>query len=90
MVSCDTAPWYLYIIECQNNSLYTGISKNVAARYALHEKGKGARYTRMHPPKKLLIQCAYPDHSAALKAECMLKKYTPHQKRAWIAEHSVL
>ena len=38
-------PWYLYLIECQNGAYYAGISNNVAARYAKHVSGKGAKYT---------------------------------------------
>lgn len=81
-----SAPWYVYIIECQNNSLYTGIAKDVAARYALHASGKGARYTRMHPPRRLLFSIAYPDRATALKVEYAIKQCTPDEKRAWIAE----
>lgn len=43
--------WYVYLIECQDGSIYTGISNDVAARFAAHQRGKGARYTRSHPPK---------------------------------------
>jgi len=39
-------PWFLYLIECCDGSLYTGVTVNVNARYAAHSSGKGARYTR--------------------------------------------
>ena len=48
-----TKPWYLYLIECTDGSIYTGIAVEVAARYAAHVQGKGARYTRSHPPRQL-------------------------------------
>ena len=54
-------PWYLYLIECQDGSIYTGITLDVAARYAAHQNGTGARYTRSHPPKCLLAVIHYPD-----------------------------
>ena len=45
--------WFLYLIECRDGSVYTGITVDVAARYAAHISGKGARYTRSHPPLRL-------------------------------------
>ncbi len=83
-------PWYLYMIECQDNSIYTGITVDVAARYALHVSGKGARYTRSHPPKKLLLVVEYPDRSSALKAECFVKKLDPKDKRKLVAEPGLI
>ena len=73
--------WFLYLIECADGSIYTGIAVNVAARYAAHASGKGARYTRSHPPVKLLATVEYPDQSSALKAECRIKKLKPDAKR---------
>ncbi len=76
-------PWFLYLIECQDGSIYTGISVDVAARYAAHASGKGARYTRSHPPKRLLASVEYPDRSTALKAEYEIKSLSPDAKRAY-------
>lgn len=73
--------WYVYLIECTDNSIYTGISVDVAARYAQHASGKGARYTRAHPPKRLLYVAPYPNRSAALKAEYALRHLSARQKR---------
>ena len=53
--------WFLYLIECIDGSIYTGITKDVEARYAAHAAGKGARYTRSHPPAKLLAMMEYAD-----------------------------
>ena len=74
--------WYVYLIECRDGSLYTGIAIDVAQRYAKHVAGTGARYTRSHPPLRLLGQCAYPDRSAASIAEYRIKQMTPRGKRA--------
>ena len=49
-----SSTWFLYIIECTDGSLYTGITVDVEARYAAHCQGTGARYTRSHPPRRLL------------------------------------
>jgi putative endonuclease len=75
-------PWFLYMIECFDGSIYTGIAVDVTARYALHASGKGARYTRSHPPRRLLAVMEYPDRSAASKAEYAVKQLTASEKRA--------
>jgi len=67
-------------IECRDGNIYTGITVDVAARYAAHARGKGARYTRSHPPRRLLATLAFPDRSAALKAEHQLKKIPAREK----------
>jgi putative endonuclease len=66
--------WFLYLLECANGSYYAGITTDVAARYAAHQSGKGARYTRANPPVRLVAQAAYPDRSTASKAEWQLKQ----------------
>ena len=80
--------WTLYMIECLDGSIYTGITVDVAARYAAHAAGKGARYTRAHPPARLLATLDYPDHSSALKAEYRIKQLTAAAKRAFVSEIS--
>jgi putative endonuclease len=74
--------WFVYLIECKDGSIYTGIAIDVDARYAAHKSGKGARYTRSHPPRRLLAAIEYPDRSAASKAEYRIKRLTPRDKRA--------
>lgn len=74
--------WYLYLLECEDGSIYTGIAVDVDARYAAHAAGKGARYTRSHPPKRLLASIAYPDRSSASKAEYAMKQLPAAAKRA--------
>jgi putative endonuclease len=73
--------WYVYILECIDGSLYTGIAVDVAARFELHRSGKGAKYTRSHPPRQILATFAHPDRSSATKAEMAIKKLSPAQKR---------
>ena len=74
--------WYVYLIECQDGSLYTGVAVDVDKRYAEHAAGKGARYTRSHPPRQLLARFEHPDRSSALKAEYAIKQLSPAAKRA--------
>lgn len=75
--------WHLYLILCRDGSIYTGITVDVAARYAAHVDGKGARYTRSHPPARLLATFAYPDRSAAAKEEYRVKQLSAKEKRAF-------
>lgn len=77
--------WYVYLLECRDGSLYTGITTDVARRYAEHASGNGARYTRARPPARLLAQFPYPDRSTASRAEHAIKRLRPEQKRALCA-----
>lgn len=77
--------WFLYLIECADGSVYTGITVDVAARYAAHASGTGARYTRAHPPLRLLGYQAHPDRSAASKAEYRIKQMSAADKRRFAA-----
>lgn len=82
-------PWYLYLIECADGSIYTGITTDVAARYAAHAAGQGARYTRAHPPRQLLGVETHPDRSSASKAEYRIKQLTAAEKRLYAATLAV-
>jgi putative endonuclease len=80
-----TRPWFVYLIECRNGTLYTGISPDVAARYAAHAAGRGARYTRANPPLRLLGCIACSDRAAAGRAEYRIRRLRPAAKRALFA-----
>jgi putative endonuclease len=80
--------WFVYILECRDGSLYTGIAIDVVKRYALHVAGKGARYTRSHPPVRLLAMFAHPDRSSASRAEYAIKQLTPPAKRLLCAQQA--
>ncbi len=75
--------WFLYLMECTDGSIYTGITVDVADRYRAHANGKGARYTRSHPPARLLAAIGYPDRSSASRAEYKVKTLSPNEKRAY-------
>jgi putative endonuclease len=77
--------WFVYLIECRDGSLYTGVAVDVDRRYAEHAAGKGARYTRAHPPQRLLARFEHPDRSSALKAEYAIKQLSAGEKRALAA-----
>lgn len=78
--------WFVYILECRDGSLYTGIAIDVAKRYALHVAGKGARYTRSRPPARLLATFEHADRSSASRAEYAIKLLTPSAKRLLCAQ----
>ncbi|MGH8033122.1 MAG: GIY-YIG nuclease family protein [Luteimonas sp.] len=80
------AVWSVYLIECRGGSLYTGITTDLARRYTQHVAGSGARYTRSHPPLRLLAQFAHPDRASASRAEYAIKQLTPARKRALCAD----
>ena len=86
-VTAGRVAWHLYLILCRDGSIYTGIAVDVEARYAAHVNGKGARYTRSHPPERLLATIAYPDRSAAAKAEYKVKQLSAGEKRAFCRQH---
>jgi putative endonuclease len=67
------AAWYVYVLRCQDGSLYTGIARDVAARLAVHASGKGARYTRGRGPFELLAQARCQGHGHALRVENAVK-----------------
>jgi predicted GIY-YIG superfamily endonuclease len=72
--------YYVYILQCGDGSLYTGITVDVARRLRLHQSGKGAKYTRSHLPVSLVYQEPQPDKSSALRREIAIKKLTRAQK----------
>ena len=65
--------WYLYILRCRDDSLYTGITTDVQSRLEAHRAGKGAKYTRGRAPLELVYSETCGDHSAALKREAQIK-----------------
>jgi putative endonuclease len=71
---------YVYIVECANGALYTGWTVNVEQRVKVHNAGRGARYTRMHGPVKLVYAEELPDRVAAQKRELEIKRW-PREKK---------
>ncbi|MFZ6845002.1 GIY-YIG nuclease family protein [Undibacterium sp. RuTC16W] len=74
--------WFVYLLECNDGSIYTGIATDVEKRYRAHCMGKGARYTKSHPPTQILAVFEYENRSVASKAEYAIKQLTAQQKRA--------
>ena len=72
--------WYVYILECSDLTLYTGISNDVEKRIDTHNKKKGAKYTKTRTPVKLVYQQSFETKSLAAKEEWRIKQLTRNQK----------
>ncbi|MCE3028915.1 GIY-YIG nuclease family protein [Salinicola sp. JS01] len=79
-------PWYLYLIETAAGALYTGITTDVARRFAEHSRGKGARALRGRGPLTLRHVEQVGSQSEALKREAAIKRLGAVQKRRWLAQ----
>jgi len=73
-------PFYVYILLCIDGSFYTGYTKNLDERTKLHESGKGARYTKMHKPKRVAYVELFDSRAKAMKRERAIKKLSHQQK----------
>ncbi|HML03632.1 MAG TPA: GIY-YIG nuclease family protein [Candidatus Bathyarchaeia archaeon] len=71
---------YVYILLCKGGSFYTGVTKNVNSRMRLHVNGKGARYTRIHKPDKVVYVEALASRAKAMRRERAIKKMNRSQK----------
>jgi putative endonuclease len=73
--------YYLYILECADRTLYTGITTDLKRRIAEHNDRKlGAKYTSSRRPVKLVYSKKFATRSAASQAEARIKKLTKSQK----------
>ncbi|MCP3021583.1 GIY-YIG nuclease family protein [Cupriavidus basilensis] len=80
------APWFLYLLECEGNTIYTGITTDVERRFAQHLAGTGAKYTRSRKPIRILGWQRFDNRSEASKAEAAAKRLTSAQKRSFCAQ----
>ena len=80
--------WHVYIIQCKDRSLYTGITTDIPRRLNEHNSGRGGRYTRIRMPVKLLYKENYPNRSKALKREIQIKTFSKQEKFSLIERNS--
>lgn len=78
----------VYILECEDGSYYIGYSTDVQKRFKKHLSGKGAKYTRSHKPKSILVTFPCSTKSEALKLEYQLKQLTHEQKKNFLVEYT--
>ena len=76
----EAVPWYVYMLRCGDDCLYTGSTTDVQRRFQEHRSGTGARYTRSRPPVTLVYTEAAADRSAAQRREAAIKKLPRAQK----------
>ena len=76
--------WYVYILECADRTLYTGITNNLQQRLKNHNDGTAARYTRGRGPVRIVYHEIQEDRSEASRREMQIKKLTRAEKLALI------
>ncbi len=76
--------WYVYMLRCRDNSLYTGSTDDPDRRLQTHNKGLGAKYTRSRLPVTLVYREECADRSGALRREYAIKQLTKTQKEQLI------
>ena len=77
--------WYVYIIECENKTYYTGMTWKPDERWTQHLSGLGSKYTTKHKPKKLVYLEEYDDLEQARRRERQIKDWSQKKKRKLIS-----
>jgi len=72
---------YCYIVQCADGTLYTGWAVDPEKRVAVHNKGRGAKYTKMRLPVRLVYVEEQPDRTSAMKRERAIKRMTRSEKQ---------
>lgn len=80
--------WFLYMILCRDQTIYTGITVNVEKRFRAHCAGKGAKYTRGRGPLQLVYQESCGSHTDALRREYAIKQLSRFEKETMILNYS--
>jgi putative endonuclease len=75
-------PWFVYLARCRDGTLYCGVARDVGARIAQHDSGKGARYTRGRGPLVTLAVRRCTSHGDALRLEHAVKQLPRYRKEA--------
>jgi len=78
-------PYFVYLLECEDGSLYTGITTDVTRRFAEHQKGIGSNFTRAKGAKRIVYTEEYPSRSTALTREAEIKKWPREKKLVLVA-----
>ena len=72
--------YFVYLIQCKDNTIYTGIATDVLRRFKDHKNGRGGHYTRAHKVKKILYTEAHNNRSSALRREAQIKRWSREKK----------
>lgn len=79
--------WFLYILRCADDTLYTGITDDIPRRMAQHNAGKGAKYTRGRGPVELLYQEEFMNRGEASRREYQVHRMTRREKLELVARN---
>jgi len=86
MCQTPAARWFVYIVQCVDGSLYTGITTDLRRRCRQHNDGKASRYTRCRRPVRLVYREVLGSRSQALKREAAVKSLSRQQKERLIRQ----
>ncbi|MFD2923439.1 GIY-YIG nuclease family protein [Halobacillus naozhouensis] len=78
---------FVYMLRCNDDTLYTGYTNHLKSRIEKHSAGKGAKYTRGRGPFTLVYCQSYDSKTKAMQMEYKIKKMSRVEKEAWIANH---
>ncbi len=85
--------WYVYLLECQSARIYTGVSPHLDQRITMHRKGRGALFTRINQPERLLAAKPFSSQREALQIESQVKRMPAQGKRilarVWSEQHPI-
>ncbi len=81
---------YVYILECNDKSLYTGWTVDINNRLKVHNEGKASKYTRARLPVKLVYLEEYNDKIQAQKREWQIKQLTRKEKLGLISQYTIV
>jgi len=79
---------YVYILKCNDNTYYTGYTKDIKKRVKIHNEGKGAKYTRGRGPHQLVYTQSFETKGEALRNEYKIKQLSRKEKEMLIAKES--
>ncbi len=82
--------WWIYIVRAENGKLYTGITKDVDARFVAHCEGRGAKFFRSSRPVAVVYREGCSDKGTALSREVAIKRLSKEQKEALILNFSLV
>ena len=78
---------YMYVVECRDGSYYTGYTTDVKRRLAVHNSGKGAKYTRARLPVKLIYVEGFANKEEAMSTEALFKRKTRIEKVGYLNDN---
>lgn len=85
--------WFVYLVECATGRIYVGITPDLAQRMTTHRKGRGALFTRINPPERLLGAKPFANRREAQQMEVQVKRLPAAYKRflaaQWSQQHPV-